>query len=98
VLAIWPLDDSRTGLDGRFIARDAPVEYGPAPSGSWWRLDHPTSTVLRLGDGKWHAVLSYRTVDNGEVEGDAPPAPQTGTYVEEVFSFGDPVPPWSFGD
>jgi len=51
-----------------------------------------------LADGDWHSVLSYRIVDNGEVEGSAPPAPQTGCYVEEVFSAGEAVPVWSFGE
>lgn len=96
VLSIWPLDESRTKLEGRITARDAKAEFGPAPSGSWWRIDHPTSAVIRLADGRWHSILSYRIVDNGEVEGNAPPAPQTGCYVEEVFSVGPPVPVWTF--
>lgn len=96
VLSIWPLDDSRTKLEGRITARDARSEFGPAPSGSWWRIDHPTSAVVRLRDHMWHSVLAYRIVDNGEVEGDAPPAAQTGCYVEEVLSAGEPVPIWKF--
>jgi len=96
VLSIWPLSSSRMGLEGRITARDAPSEFGPAPSGSWWRIDHPTSSILRLADGRWHAVFAYRIVDNGEVEGDASPAPQTGCYVEEVLSAGPPIPVWKF--
>ena len=69
-------------------ARNAPSDLGLAPSGSWWRIDHPNSAVLRLADGAWHGVLAFRIVDNGEVEGDAHPAPQTGCYVEEVFPKG----------
>jgi hypothetical protein len=98
ILSIWPLNESRSGLEGRITARDARIEFGPAPSGSWWRIDHPNSAVVRMADGEWHGVLSYRIVDNGEVEGDARPAPQTGCYVEEVFSAGPPVPPWHFGE
>jgi len=96
ILCLWPLNESRNGLDCRMTARDAPVEFGPAPSGSWWRIDHPNSAVLRLADGVWHGVLAYRIVDNGEVEGDAPPSPQTGCYVEEVLSKGKAVPTWNF--
>lgn len=96
VLSIWPLDESRTKLEGRITARDARAQFGLAPSGSWWRVDHPTSAVVRLADGKWHSILAYRIADNGEIEGDAPPAPQTGCYVEEVFSAGPPVPVWKF--
>ncbi|MGB6120780.1 MAG: hypothetical protein WBG80_02635, partial [Bacteroidota bacterium] len=96
VLCLWPIDESRTKLECRIIARDAKAEFGPAPSGSWWRIDHPTSAIVRLADGEWHNVLSYRIVDNGEVEGSAPPAPQTGCYVEEVYSVGKPNPMWTF--
>jgi hypothetical protein len=96
VLCIWPIDESRTGLECRIIARDARSEFGPAPSGSWWRIDHPTSAIVRLADGEWHNVLIYRIVDNGEVEGDAAPTPQTGCYVEEVFSLGEGKPMWNF--
>ena len=98
VLCLWPIDETRTKLECRLVARDARAEFGPAPSGSWWRIDHPTSAVIRLADGAWHSVLSYRIVDNGEVEGDAPPAPQTGCYVEEVLSAGAEQPVWIFHD
>jgi hypothetical protein len=97
-LCFWPIDEARTGLVCRILARDAPSEFGSAPSGSWWRIDHPTSAVIRLADRRWHNVLSYRVVDNGEVEGSASPAPQTGCYVEEVFSAGAAVPAWHFGE
>ncbi len=96
VLGIWPLNDSSTGFECMFTGRDAKTGFGPAPSGSWWRIDHPNSAIIRLADGKWHSVLSYRIVDNGEVEGTAEPAPQTGCYVEEVFSAGKPVTYWNF--
>lgn len=96
VLCFWPLDESHTKLECRMTARNAPAEFGPAPSGSWWRIDHPTSAVIRLADGRWHNILSYRIVDNGEVEGSAEPALQTGCYVEEVFSKGEAVGMWNF--
>ena len=96
VLTLWPINPSRTALVCSIVARDAPSEFGPAPSGSWWRIDHPTSAIIRLRDGRWHNILAYRIVDNGEVEGSAPPAPQTGCYVEEVFSAGPPSPMWIF--
>ncbi|MCD4669396.1 MAG: glycoside hydrolase [Actinomycetia bacterium] len=96
VLAYWPLNESRTDFEKSLIARDAPTEFGPAPSGSWWRIDHPNSAIIRLADGAWHSLLVYRIVDNGEVEGDADPAPQTGCYVEEVLSSGKVIPTWNF--
>ena len=96
VLCYWPLNESRTDFEECRIARDASAEFGPAPSGSWWRIDHPNSAIIRLGDGAWHSLLAYRIVDNGEVEGDADPPPQTGCYVEEVLSSGEAIPTWNF--
>jgi hypothetical protein len=96
VLCYWPLNSSRTDLEDRVIARDARSEFGPAPSGSWWRIDHPNSAIVRLADGAWHSLVVYRIVDNGDVEGAAAPPPQTGCYVEEVLSRGELVPAWRF--
>jgi hypothetical protein len=96
VLCLWPLNEDRTDLEETIIARDARVEFGLAPSGSWWRVDHPRSTVLQLADGAWHDVLIYQIADNLEIEGDAAMAAQTGHYVEEVFSRGEAIPAWRF--
>jgi len=96
ILCYWPLNADRTDLGELQIIRDARGEFGPAPSGSWWRIDHPTSAIVQLADGKWHSVLVYRIVDNGEIEGDADPTQQTGCYIEEVFSRGEPIPTWNF--
>jgi len=96
VLCLWPLNADRTDLEEVLIARDCRAEFGFAPSGSWWRVDHPRSEVLQLTDGAWHNVLIYQIVDNLEIEGDAPMAPQTGHYVEEVFSRGEAIPAWNF--
>ena len=96
VLSIWPINETRTALECRMVACDAKKEFGPAPSGSWWRIDHPNSAIVRLADEKWHSILTFRIVDNGEIEGSAHPAPETGCYVEEVFSKGTPIPTWNF--
>jgi len=96
ILCYWSLNANRTDLGELAIARDARGEFGTAPSGSWWRIDHPTSAIVQLADGKWHSLLVYRIVDNGEIEGDADPTPQTGCYVEEVFSRGEAIPAWKF--
>ena len=96
VLGLWPLNEDRTDLEEVLIARDCRAEFGFAPSGSWWRVDHPRSAVLQLADGAWHNVLIYQIVDNLEIEGDAAMAPQTGHYVEEVFSKGEAIPAWRF--
>lgn len=96
ILGLWPLSEDRTDLGECVIARDARAEFGFAPSGSWWRVDHPRSAVLHLADGKWHNVLTYQIVDNLQIEGEADMTPQTGHYVEEVFSEGATVPEWQF--
>lgn len=96
ILCLWPLNGDRTNLGELYIARDARGQFGPAPSGSWWRVDHPISSVLRLADGKWHGILTYHIVDNGEVEGFGSPTPHTGCYVEEILSTGKPIPAWNF--
>ncbi len=96
ILCYWPLNDSRTDLGELRIVRDLRGEFGRAPSGSWWRADHPTSAIVRLADGAWHGILVYRIVDNGEIEGSAKPAPQTGCYVEEVHSRGPAIEAWKF--
>ena len=58
-------------------------------------VDHPSGAVLRLADGRWHGVVVYRILGNAEHKG-APPAPQSGCYIEEVVAAGPPVPPWRF--
>ena len=96
ILCFWPLNADRTELGELTIARDARGQFGPAPSGSWWRVDHPNSSVLRLADGKWHGVLTYHIADNGENDSFASPTPQTGCYVEEIISTGKAIPVWNF--
>ena len=96
ILCMWPLNTDRTELGELYIARDVRGQFGPAPSGQWWRIDHPISSVLRLADGKWHGVLTYHIVDNGEVEGFGSLTPQAGCYVEEILSKGKAIPIWNF--
>lgn len=94
-LAIWPVNEERTGLLEPIVVRDALEEYGPPPSGDVWFMDHPNAATLRLRDGKWRNVLSYRIMDRGEHSG-GKPAAQTGQYLEEVVSKGQVVSDWRF--
>ncbi len=94
-LCIWPLNPERMDLEEPITARAARDEFGPAPGGGRWMVDHPSSAVLRLADGLWHGVVAYRILGNAEFKGDAPAA-QSGCYVEEVISTGPPMPPWRF--
>ena len=59
------------------------------PGSSTWNIDHPTGMTLQLGDGAWHHVLSQRILEYAELRGFGP-TPQTGLYLEEVISSGEP--------
>ena len=94
-LSLWPLNPDRTGLETPILVRDCRAEFGPAPAGSVWRADHAQGGVVQLADGKWHSVLGYRILEDVETL-DLPVPPQTGGYLEEVFSTGPPHPAWNF--
>lgn len=94
-LCLWPLNAERIDLGKPVLVRAARDEFGPAPNGGAWMVDHPSGAVLRLADGRWHGVVAYRVLGSAEHNG-APPAPQTGWYLEEVLSSGAAVPPWRF--
>ena len=96
-LRVWQLKTERNGLLPSILMRHPAAEFGPPPTpNSTWYHDHPQNQIVRLGDGKWHAVISYRLLDIAEAV-DAPAAPQSGTYLEECITPG-PVanPPWRF--
>lgn len=96
MLWLWPLSDDRQSLLDPVVVRDGPGEWGPAPNGSIWRMDHPMGQTLRLADGKWHHLITYRALDDAEMRTDAGAGEHTGTYVEEIISSGTPLPPWKF--
>ena len=93
---LWPLNEARDGLQTPILVRDSVAEFGLAPSGDTWNIDHPFAMTLQLGDGKWHNVIAMRICDHAEVKEGADPASQTGCYVEEVLSPGKPIPLWTF--
>jgi hypothetical protein len=94
-LIIYPLNDERNDLLPAIDVRNALEEFGPPPKGPVWFMDHSMGETLRLGDGKWHHVLSYRNMDRGEHAGGAPP-PSSGQYLEELISDGPARPVWKF--
>jgi len=94
-LCLWPLNAGRMDLEKPLTARAARDAFGPAPGDGKWLVDHPSGGVVRLADGKWHGVVAYRVLASAEHKG-APPAPQSGCYVEEVVSSGAVMPPWRF--
>jgi hypothetical protein len=91
ILEIVPLDAARDGLLSPILARNASADFGPAPSGHGWKVDHGIGAVARLADGQWHGIATYRVLDQGENSGHSA-TPYTGLYVEEAFSVGDPRP------
>ena len=72
------------------------AEFGLAPSGDFWAVDHPSAMTVQLADSAWHNVIAMRICDTAEVRVGADPVPQTGLYVEEVLSSGTPIPMWKF--
>jgi hypothetical protein len=95
-LKIWPLTSSRTGLRNPILVCDSRGEFGPSLSGQGWFVDHPIGATVRLGDGAWRHILTYRVADRGEVTLGTGPAHTTGCHMAEVSSTGEPFPPWRF--
>lgn len=99
MLCLWPLNGERTGLQTPIVARFGHLEFGPAPSGLVWEIDHPSAMTVRLSDGEWHNVLGYRILDRAEkTDPSAGPTPHTGSYLAEVVSAGPAIPIWNFLD
>ena len=94
-LYLWPLQKNRSQLAAPILARNPREEFGTPPGGSMWRADHPSGATVQLADGKWHHVLGYRVLEDVEWDDQAPP-PQTGAYLEEVISAGEPIAAWNF--
>ena len=59
-------------------------------------LDQDGSYNYRDYTERYAELFQYRIADNGEIEGDAPPSPQTGCYVEEILFRGQAIPTWRF--
>jgi hypothetical protein len=96
---MWQLADDAAAFDPPQprIIRDAQEEFGLIDDYRW-DLDHPSSGIVRLGDGKWHGLVTYR-IRTFSIQGDPVGekiTPQTGCYVEEVPSAQPAVPPWRF--
>ena len=64
-----------------------------------WIADHPNSATVRLRDGEWTHLLSYRVCHSPRFEPSATAMPSefSGSYTRKVLSDGAPViPPWRF--
>jgi acetyl esterase/lipase len=95
-LLLWPLSKDRRHLLEPLLARDCNADFGKPPHGSIWRADHPVGLNVRLADGQWHHLLTYRGLEQNECTRGAPATQYTGTYVEEVLTPGPALPAWRF--
>jgi hypothetical protein len=98
-LAMWQLADGAATFDPPQpqIIRDCLEEFGPIAKYRW-DVDHPSSGVIRLRDGRWHGVVTYRVRAYSLVEDTQGElvTQHTGCYVEEVPSAQPVTPPWRF--
>ncbi|MBN2294841.1 MAG: exo-alpha-sialidase [Pirellulales bacterium] len=88
ILQIVPLKPDRSGLERAITARNCNVEFGRAPNGKAWKVDHGIGGIFRLADGQLHGILTYRVLDECENIGEAASL-YSGLYVEEVLSKGN---------
>lgn len=95
VLHITPVNQTRNGLSTALTVLDGLAEFGTAPGGQGWDVDHGYGSVVRLADGQWHSVLVHRVLTRAEHYG-GEATPYTGLYIEEVFSSGAQHPTWTF--
>jgi hypothetical protein len=95
-LCLWPLNDARDGFDAQFVMRDPLSEFGLPPHGTVWAADHADGAVVRLADGRWRALVGWRLLEWKENTHLIAPGPLTGSYLDEVVSFGPPAPLWVF--
>lgn len=97
ILCLWDLTENRDGLKSPYIHRFARMEFGVPPTRDGWRIDHPVSNMVRLSDGKWRTLLTYRVMATSETNSDLQPTRSTGCYVEAFFAEDSPkTTPWNF--
>jgi hypothetical protein len=97
-LAMWQLLDSAAKLEHPQLIRDSVAEFGQLDPETMWYVDHPTSAIVRLGDGRWHGLIAYRVMAysiHGDPVGELI-TPHTGCYVEETPAAEPVKPPWRF--
>lgn len=95
-LCLWTLNEARDGFDAQLVLRDPLSEFGRPPHGTVWAADHADGAVVQLADGRWRALVGWRLLEWKENSHLIPPGPLTGTYLDEVVSFGEPLPLWNF--
>jgi hypothetical protein len=96
IVALWPLDESRTGLLSPLILRCPRYEFGVPPDGGDWACDHANGNTVRLADGQWRHLVAHRLLAHGEVTSSLPPVAQSGLWLEQLDSDGDLRNEWRF--
>ncbi len=107
LLALWPLDATRGMIGKPLLLLDADRTFGPPRTkGPWdvhlktdnrWNLDHPIATPIRLADGRWRAVMTFRVTDAAVNQGGASPAEPAGFWTAEIEKTGEnDLPIWNF--
>ena len=98
-LRLWPLASDQSALLDPITVRDGRIDFGPPPHGSIWWVDHPVGRNVRLADGQWHHLLTYRVLEENENLHGAPLTACTGTYIEDLFTSGPAAAPeWRFAE
>lgn len=98
-LAMWRLAEGTATFDPPQpqVIRDCQEEFGLIDKYMWY-VDHPISANVRLSDGQWHGLVTYRIMAysiSGDKVGELV-TPHTGCCVEEVSSTQPVTPPWRF--
>ena len=95
-LWLWPLTPDGRGVERPIVALDCPSRFGPTPGGSPWLADHPNGAVVRLADGRLHAVLCVRVAEIEETGSGGSSTPHSGCWIDEVIDDGPEMPVWRF--
>jgi hypothetical protein len=101
-LMAWALTPDRRGVEKPVMLLDANARFGKARQypeighANHWHLDHPEGGVIRLRDGRWHALLAFRFTDTALCGFGIPPPPQAGAWIEEIECAGEARAPWRF--
>ena len=90
-LEIRPMRPDLHDWEEGLLVRSAPdSEY------SKWFFDHPFSANIRLKDGKWRHVLTYRSFFCGDPAELDKTSLRYGSYLDVVESNGPEFVPWRF--
>lgn len=85
LLALWALSPERDRLESSLLLRCGQLDFGTPPTAHGWKLDHPATSVVEDGSGKFRTLLTYRVQASDENRlKEVSPAPCSGVYIEEV--------------